>query len=75
MFIYLDTATPRLMLSLLLIIVSRQGPILMANVGCCVVTLVIRQKLWDIEKHVMRPKPRYRVKAIELSLTHVRAKI
>ena len=40
MFIYLDTATPRLMLSLLLIIVSRQGPMLMANVGCCVVTLV-----------------------------------
>ena len=39
MFIYLDTATPRLMLRLLLINVSRQGPMLMANVGCCVATL------------------------------------
>ena len=41
MFIYIDTAMPRLMLSLLLIDVSRQGPMLMANVGCSVATLII----------------------------------
>ena len=39
MFIYLDTATPNLMLSLLLTNVSRQGPMLMATVGCCIATL------------------------------------
>ena len=54
MFIYFDIATPRLMLSILLINVSRQGPMLMANVGCCFATLIfggheIRQKLWDVE--------------------------
>lgn len=39
MFIYLDTATPRLMLSLL-INVSRQGSMLIAYIGCCVVTFI-----------------------------------